>query len=57
MFRRVKLMLAAVLAEVLVAASQPGKVLIGALELTAADGSPLCAAVRPPKITWTAARS
>ena len=55
MFRRSKLMLAAVSPEVLRAANEPGSVLIGALDLTAADGSPVCAALRPPKITWTAA--
>lgn len=57
MFRRVKLMLAAVPADVLHAANEPGKVLSGTLDLTAADGSPVCAAVRPPKITWTAAHT
>jgi len=53
MFRRSKLMFAAVPGDVLDAANQPGRVLVGALELTAADGSPVCAAVRPPKISWT----
>jgi hypothetical protein len=53
MFRRSKLMLAAVPADVLDAANQPGGALVGSLELTAADGSPVCAAVRPPKISWT----
>lgn len=57
MFRRTKLMLGAVPADVLQAASEPGNELVGELDLTAADGSPVCAAVRPPKITWTAARS
>ena len=53
MFRRTKLMLAAVPDDVLDAANRPGRALVGALELTAADGSPVCAAVRPPKISWT----
>jgi hypothetical protein len=57
MFRRTKLMLAAVPADVLRAANETGMVLVGELGLTAADGSPVCAAVRPPKIIWTAARS
>ena len=54
MFRRAKLMLAAVPASMLSAANQPGRVLIGTLDLTAPDGSPLCAAVRPPAISWRA---
>ena len=53
MFRRIKLMLSAVPDDVLDAANRPGRALVGALELTAADGSPVCAAVRPPKISWT----
>jgi Family of unknown function (DUF5990) len=55
MFRRAKLMLAAVPAAVLASANQPGQMLLGALGLTAADGSPVCAATRPPAISWTAA--
>jgi len=31
-----------------------GDGLVAALCLTAADGSPVCAAVRTPKITWSA---
>ncbi len=53
MFRRSKLMLAAVPDDVLDAANQVGRALVGSLELTAADGSPVCAAVRPPRISWT----
>ncbi|MBX6388910.1 MAG: monooxygenase [Frankia sp.] len=54
MFRRAKLMLDAVPAEVLAAAERSG-VLVGRLGLTDHRGQPLCAAVRPPAITWTAA--
>jgi hypothetical protein len=53
MFRRAKLMLAAVPPEVLSAVAQPGWRLVGRLGLTACDGMPVCAAVRPPLITWT----
>ncbi len=51
MFRRAKLRLDAVPADVLVE-SLRSRVLIGRLELTAADGMPVCASVRPPAITW-----
>ena len=51
MFRRAKLRLDAVPAAVLVDSLRTG-VLVGRLELTAADGSPVCASVRPPAITW-----
>jgi uncharacterized protein DUF5990 len=48
MFRRAKLMLdPALLAEAV------GTTLVGELGMTMADGSPLCAAVRPPVIDWT----
>lgn len=53
MFRRAKLMLAAVPAAVLAAAEEAG--LHGRVSLVLADGSPLCAAVRPPAVTWSAA--
>ncbi|MFD3582677.1 DUF5990 family protein [Streptomyces sp. NPDC058683] len=53
MFRRAKLMLDAVPADVLAAAAQHG-LLVGRLGLTDADGGPLCARVEPPRITWTA---
>lgn len=53
MFRRAKLMLAAVPAEVLCAAMHGG-LLVGRLGLTDARGGPLCARVVPPQITWTA---
>lgn len=51
MFRRAKLRLDAVPAEVLSGSLRSG-VLIGRLDLTAPDGMPLCASVRPPAITW-----
>lgn len=54
MFRRAKLMLDAVPAEVLDAAERTG-LLVGSLDLTDACGAPLCARVLPPTINWTAA--
>ncbi|MDX3575635.1 DUF5990 family protein [Streptomyces sp. FL07-04A] len=53
MFRRAKLMLDAVPADVLAAAAREG-LLVGRLGLTDAQGGPLCARVEPPHITWTA---
>ncbi len=53
MFRRAKLMLADVPADVLKSAAQTG-LLIGTVHLTDAKGNPVCARVRPPQITWTA---
>ncbi|WP_235455309.1 DUF5990 family protein [Streptomyces olivochromogenes] len=53
MFRRAKLMLDAVPADVLDAAARSG-LLVGRLGLTDARGNPLCARVVPPHITWTA---
>jgi hypothetical protein len=53
MFRRAKLMLDVVPAEVLAAAAREG-LLVGRLGLTDAHGNPLCARVEPPHITWTA---
>lgn len=52
MFRRAKLRLDAVPAGVLAKSLRSG-LLVGRLELTAPDGMPLCASVRPPAITWT----
>jgi hypothetical protein len=51
MFRRAKLRLDAVPAEVLALALRSG-VLVGTLGLTACDGMPVCASVRPPQIAW-----
>jgi hypothetical protein len=53
MFRRAKLRLDAVPADVLAQALRSG-LLVGRLELTAGDGMPVCASVRPPAITWKA---
>lgn len=53
MFRRAKLMLDAVPADVLDAAARGG-LLVGRLGLTDARGGPLCARVVPPQIAWTA---
>lgn len=50
MFRRAKLMLGSVPAELL-AASAPG--VRARFALAMPDGSPLCAAVRPPAVTWS----
>lgn len=50
MFRRAKLMLDEVPPELL----DPAGGLRGTARLTMADGSPLCAAVRPPAISWSA---
>lgn len=53
LFRRAKLMLAAVPPGVLDTAVRSGH-LVARLGLTDARGNPLCAAVRPPLVTWTA---
>ncbi|MFD3593594.1 DUF5990 family protein [Nocardia sp. NPDC058640] len=53
MFRRAKLMLADVPAEVLSAAARSG-VLEARVRLTDAAGNPLCARVKPAWIDWTA---
>lgn len=53
LFRRAKLMLEDVPADVLDAAATSG-LLIGSLGLTDVKGHPLCARVRPPLISWTA---
>ncbi|WP_226966939.1 DUF5990 family protein [Streptomyces phaeolivaceus] len=53
MFRRAKLMLDVVPADVLAAAARDG-LLVGRLGLTDARGGPLCGRVEPPHITWTA---
>jgi len=53
MFRRAKLMLGAIAGEIISAAGDPGSRLVGRLNLTGGDGGPLCAAVRPPFISWS----
>ena len=52
MFRRAKLMLDGVPADILASAAESGT-LAGRLRLTDAKGQPLCAAVRPPAIEWS----
>jgi hypothetical protein len=54
LFRRAKLWLGAVPADVLDQALDLG-MLVGRLGLTDPKGNPLCAAVRPPVIDWSAA--
>jgi hypothetical protein len=54
MFRRAKLMLDAVPTAVANEAVERG-VLVGRLGLTDGKGNPVCAAVRPPAIDWSAA--
>jgi hypothetical protein len=56
MFRRAKLMLAEVPADVLAAAAASGT-LVGTLGLTNAKGHPLCARVKPPQIYWSASET
>ncbi|MEU6373571.1 DUF5990 family protein [Streptomyces sp. NPDC046909] len=53
MFRRAKLMLDVLPADVLAAAARGG-LLVGRLGLTDEQGGPRCARVEPPHITWTA---
>lgn len=53
MFRRAKLMFDAIDAETMEAATRSGQ-LLARLRLTDGKGEPLCAAVRPPLIAWSA---
>jgi uncharacterized protein DUF5990 len=53
LFRRAKLWLDAIPPDVLGQAISQG-LLVGRLRLTDAKGRPLCAAVRPPTIEWSA---
>ncbi|MFG3343950.1 DUF5990 family protein [Streptomyces sp. NPDC048018] len=55
LFRRAKLMLDAVPDDVARAAAGSGR-LLARLGLTDPGGRPLCAAVRPPRVTWSAPR-
>ncbi|MBV9844469.1 MAG: hypothetical protein JOZ47_05295, partial [Kutzneria sp.] len=55
LFRRAKLMLDAVDSDTLLAAVSAG-CLTARLRLTDANGHPLCAAVRPPLVTWSAGK-
>ena len=54
MFRRAKLWLDAIDTTVIEAARRSGR-LVARLGLTDAKGHPLCAAVRPPRVEWSAA--
>jgi hypothetical protein len=54
MFRRAKLQLDAIPADVIAQAGADGEI-VGRLGLTDSKGQPLCASVRPPLITWSAA--
>ena len=54
MFRRAKLMLAAVDPGLVEEADQPGARLVCRLGLTGGDGGPVCAARRPPHVAWSA---
>ena len=54
MFRRAKLMFDAISPAVIESAADLG-LLVGRLGLTDGKGHPLCAAVRPPLIEWSAA--
>jgi hypothetical protein len=52
MFRRAKVWLGAVPADIMAAAVEGGT-LVGTLGLTDDHGRPLCASVRPPRIIWS----
>lgn len=54
MFRRAKLMVADIDADVLASVVESDGVLVGSLGLTDERGGPRCARVRPPTITWRA---
>ncbi len=56
LFRRAKLMLDAIPADVLDATTRSGR-LTARLRLTDAKAHPLCAQVRPPLVHWSAATS
>jgi hypothetical protein len=52
MFRRIKLMLAAVPGDVVAQLQAGGRILAGRLSGVGPDGTPTCASIRPPRITW-----
>jgi hypothetical protein len=56
MFRRAKLMLADVPADVLAAAAASGTP-VGTLGLTDAKGHPICARVQPPQSHWSSSET
>lgn len=53
MFRRAKLMLTDIDAEIIAGAEKSGR-LTARLGLTDAKGHPICARIRPPTVQWTA---
>jgi len=53
MFRRAKLVLADIGAEIIAAAEQSGE-LTERLGLTDARGQPVCARIKPPAVEWSA---
>jgi hypothetical protein len=53
MFRRAKLVLADIGAEIVAAAEQSGE-LTARLGLTDARGHPVCARIKPPAVEWSA---
>jgi hypothetical protein len=53
MFRRAKLELSGVDPALIQAANKEGAQLVGRLRLTAADGSPVAATVKPPALEWS----
>ena len=53
MFRRAKLMLDRVEADLMESAMEAGR-LAAVVDLTGGDGGPRCARVDPPAITWSA---
>jgi Family of unknown function (DUF5990) len=53
MFRRAKLVLADIGAEIIAAAEQSGE-LTARLGLTDARGHPVCARIKPPAVEWSA---
>lgn len=52
MFRRAKIHIDDIDADVFAAAVREGHTLVGRLRLTDAHGHPVCARVRPPGVTW-----
>ena len=54
MFRRAKLHLSCLDADLIAAAADPGQRLVARLALTDARGAPRCASLRPPNIAWSA---
>lgn len=57
MFRQAKVMLDAVPPDVIDAVMRTASQLVGRVRLKDEKGQPICAAVRPPMIVWSAARA